>query len=367
MRQSPRGRLTLGVLMAIALAVLIGFSELPRQLVHDLGAFMRLPLTSVGLLVALSCLSMLISGAMWSRLLALLAYRIPARAGFQAFLAAGLAGHLVNTAGSALGTAVCLKRHGVCASSALLLSLIADALGFWGLLVWTPLGLLLLSRGGIDTGLPLIGRHGPLVAALALAILMVAMFEILRALAAAGRSGSQLARKVLGVLPGRRFGAFNAPPAPTLRLRRLLALVPWSAMAWFAGTLSFYVLLEALNPGKSVSATDVIGAYAIATALGALAFFVPDGMGVRDGILVALLAKSTGLPLASCAATAVASRALDPVLKLAMLLVVSALPTWTPDNGARMANRISPRLVLLIQNIRFLAGRAALPLSRDTE
>jgi hypothetical protein len=234
-------------------------------------------------------------------------------------------------------------------------------------LLWTPAGLLLLSRHGIDTGLPLIGRHGPIAAALALAVLLVVMFEVLRALAAAARSGSQLARKVLGILPGKRFGTFSAPPAPAMRLRTLLALAPWSAMAWFAGTLSFYVLLKALSPGRSVSMMDVIGAYALATSLGALAFFVPDGMGVRDGLLVALLAKSTGLPLATCAATAVASRALDPVLKGALLVGVAALPSWAPGYRLRVVTRISPKLAAILQNARIVTGPSALPLSQDVD
>jgi hypothetical protein len=150
-------------------------------------------------------------------------------------------------------------------------------------------------------------------------------------------------------------------------LRTVLALVPWSAMAWFAGTLSFYVLLKALNPGRSVSVMDVIGAYALATSLGALAFFVPDGMGVRDGLLVALLAKSTGLPIATCAATAVASRALDPVLKLALLVGVAALPSWAPGYRLRVATRISPKLGALLQNARILVGRSTLPLPQDAD
>ena len=193
------------------------------------------------------------------------------------------------------------------------------------------------------------------------------MFEVLRALAAAAQSGSLIARKVLGILPGKRFGTFNAPPAPAMRAGALLALVPWSAMAWFAGTLSFYVLLTALNPGRTVNVTDVIGAYALATALGALAFFVPDGMGVRDGVLVALLAKSTGLPLTTCAATAVASRALDPALKVGLLLGVAALPGWTPGYRLRVATRISPKLGGFLRNARILAGQPVLPLPQEPE
>ena len=92
MRQWLRGRLTIGAGVVLALIVLVSWSGLPQQVIHDLGALRRLPLTSIGLMVALSCLSMLISGGMWSRLLTLFGYQVPARAGLKAFLAAGLAG-----------------------------------------------------------------------------------------------------------------------------------------------------------------------------------------------------------------------------------------------------------------------------------
>ena len=60
-----------------------------------------------------------------------------------------------------------------------------------------------------------------------------------------------------------------------------------------------------------------------AHASGSLAFFAPEGVGVKDGALVALLAHATGLPMTTCMAAALAVRALDPVTKLSLLGVLA--------------------------------------------
>ena len=54
-----------------------------------------------------------------------------------------------------------LKRHGICATRAVLLTVIGNALGFSGVLIWAPVGLLLLSQTGMDRTLPLLGHYVP--------------------------------------------------------------------------------------------------------------------------------------------------------------------------------------------------------------
>ncbi|MGH2346530.1 MAG: hypothetical protein ACRDG4_14990, partial [Chloroflexota bacterium] len=103
--------------------------------------------------------------------------------------------------------------------------------------------------------------------------------------------------------------------------------VPWSGMSWLAGALALYAVLGALAPDRSLNLGDVVGSAALAAMLGSLAFFVPSGIGVRDGVLIALLVHSTGLSFATCTEAAIALRVMDPVTKLGMLfLLATGLP-----------------------------------------
>lgn len=287
------------------------------RLLHDIDpAFLLLAL-------AFTLFSQGISGAIWARLLLRLGHRVSPRVGHSAFLTAGLGGYVVNGAGPAVGCAMILKRHGICPTRAVLLSVMGNALGFSGVLVWAPLGLLLLSRTGMDRALPLLGHYGPLAALLALLALAVAMIVVLHALAAAPRAGNAIARRLLGARWAEQLAASTAPSVH-LRAGTLMSLVPWAAAAWLANTLSLYVLVHSLDPGAHAHLGDVVGSAALASTLGSLAFFVPDGVGVRDGALVALLSHSTGLPIATCAAAALLIRAFDPVCKLSLLLILAS-------------------------------------------
>jgi len=321
-------RATLIGLACLLVALIAARSGMASGLARALADLGRLRPEAIGLALAFGVLSTLINGAVWTRLLCRLGHNVPTRVGVAAFVSAGLAGYLVSAAGPALGCAVSLRKHGICPSRAVLLSLMANALGFCGVLVWAPIGLLLLSATGMDATLPLLGRYGPTMAAGALVGLGIAMVVVLHALANAHGAGSALARRFLG----RHVQPAATTPVRPVRTRHLLALVPLTAGAWLSGTLALYVILGALNPSTSISLGTVIGAAALATTLGSLAFFVPDGMGVRDGVLVALLAHSGGIPLASCTAAAIMVRALDPLTKLGILLLtvsgIERAPLW---------------------------------------
>jgi hypothetical protein len=300
----------LPVLSAIALSV---SGAVPRaaQMIAVLG---RLGPGTIGVALGLSVLSALLSGVVWWRLLLRLGYRTPFRAALAAYLSAGLAGYVVNIAGPALGSAVILRRHGVSPGRAALLTLIANALGFCGILVWAPLGLLLLARPGMAGVLPLIGQYAVPAVALILAALAVAMLLVIRALSTVAGSRNRLAQLLLGHAHTTEDGTLWL-----LRSRQLFALVPYSALSWVVGAGALYVVLVATNHGATVNLGTVLGAAVLAAALGSLAFFAPEGVGVKDGALVALLAHATGLPLPTLVVAALAVRALDPVTKLSLL------------------------------------------------
>lgn len=301
------------------MAAVLRLSGAGAQVQHTLLALARLRPETIAQAFILCAAGMVISGVMWSRLLLRLGFKLPVQVGIATYLSAGLAGYVVNAAGPALGCAMSLRRHGVCPGRAVLLTLMANALGLCGVLVWAPVGVLLLGRGGMDAALPGLGRHGAMAAAVALAALAVVMLVVLFVLASASGSGNRLARMLLGRVP--RIEGVPVSMYP----RHLLGLIPWSAASWLSGVMALFVILVALNPGREVNIGDVVGSAALAATLGSLAFFVPEGVGVGDGVLVLLLAHSTGLPMAQCAAGAIASRALDPLTKIALLVGLTFL------------------------------------------
>jgi glycosyltransferase 2 family protein len=306
----------LAVLVAGALCV----SGRGAEAVSMLAALGGVQPSTIGVALALSTLAALLSGMLWYGLIRRLGYHVSYQTALQAYLSAGLAGYVVIAVGPALGSAVSLRRHGVSPSRAALLAVIANVLGFCGVLVWTPVGLLLLTRAELDRTLPIVGRQGPLAAVLLVAVLVAAMLLVLQALTSAAGSENQLARRLLGRGPA----AADAQHV-VMRWRQVLALVPWSAASWMTGTLALYVVLATMNPGTSVSPGAVVGSAVLAAVLGSLAFFVPKGLGVSDSILVALLAQSTGLSPTTCVAAALAMRLLDPLTKLSLLGVLARM------------------------------------------
>lgn len=105
----------------------------------------------------------------------------------------------------------------------------------------------------------------------------------------------------------RRLG--RAPARVPLRgADLLLALAPfvanwlWYGVASFCWTAAVYPAL----PGAQLPA--VVGLYTASWAIGFLTLIVPNGWGVREGILIAGLTGALGLPLPAAGAAAVLSR-----------------------------------------------------------
>jgi glycosyltransferase 2 family protein len=312
------------VLLAIGVgAIFLHSSAAEIQARHLANAFSRLRPETIAGVLGLSIVSMLISGGIWSRLLTRMGYDLPVTAGLGAYASAGLAGYVMNAAGSAVGGVMSLRLHGVCPTRAVLLTVIANALGLCGVLVWAPVGLVLLSRSGMSSDLPLLGHHGAAAAAIALCCLGLVMLVVLWLLTAAPEAGGRLLRRLV-----RAHTAVESETAararPALHAGNLLALVLWSAASWFAGAMALYMMLGGMGAGADVNLADVVGAAALAATFGSLAFFVPAGVGVRDGVLIALLTHATGVPMVTCTAAAITIRALDPLMKVGLLVVVAS-------------------------------------------
>ena len=88
----------------------------------------------------------------------------------------------------------------------------------------------------------------------------------------------------------------------------------WFAGSWFAGGLSVWVLAWALAPEDAPFgelALVAVSGYLLAAGIGMFSIIVPAGVGVRDGVLVLLLA--TQMPFSAAAAVVVVARFLTVV------------------------------------------------------
>jgi hypothetical protein len=90
-----------------------------------------------------------------------------------------------------------------------------------------------------------------------------------------------------------------------------------------SGVGALYITLAALAPQAGLNPGLVVGAAALSATLGSLAVVVPEGVGVSEGVLAAILIHATALPLADCLAASVAMRALDLLTKAGLLGVVT--------------------------------------------
>jgi uncharacterized membrane protein YbhN (UPF0104 family) len=293
--------------------------EYGRPMVETFG---RLRPGAIFAVVVFTALSALLSGLMWHKLLERMGHELPLSTGLNAFAGTGLASYVGNAAGSAVGGVVYLRRRGVQPGRAAIVVLMANALGLFGVLVWAPIGLLLVSRPEMRDALPLVGGHDLAAVTWAFAGLGACMVASLWLLVSADRKAGAIARRFCGKMVCSARAEADRGGA-RLGLSGTLCLVPWSAAAWFTGTLVLFALLVGLDPSIDINLMDVLGASAVAAAVGSLAFFVPSGVGVRDGALIVLLSHSTGIPTPTCAAAVLALRALDPTSKLAIMLLVA--------------------------------------------
>ncbi len=315
-------RMVLASLALVAAVAMLRSGILQSYALPTAETFRRLRPGAVIAVLSLTMLSAILSGIMWCRLLGQVGHALPLSTGLSAFAGTGLASYVGNAAGSTVGGVVYLRRQGLQPGRAAIVVLMANALGLCGVLVWAPIGLMLVSRPDMRDALPLVGSHDLAAVAWAFAGLGVCMLVSLWLLASADRTAWRLTHRVRGKAVWNLQLAASAGGS-RLRLMGMLRLVPWSAAAWLVGTMVLYAMLAGLEPASAINLMDVVGASAVAAALGSLAFFIPSGVGVRDGALIVLLSRSTGVPMPSCAAAVLTLRALDPLSKLGIVLLVA--------------------------------------------
>lgn len=139
--------------------------------------------------------------------------------------------------------------------------------------------------------------------------------------------------RILGALLGWVAARLKRPElAWPYRYGTMLGLLGAFAAANLAAGLALYVIVAALTPVAPTQIPFLIGASALAWALGYLSLLTPSGLGVREAILTALLAQIFPLPVA-IAGSLIHRLALtlgEIVAVGAIMLLVRARPTLAP-------------------------------------
>ncbi|MFF3720199.1 lysylphosphatidylglycerol synthase domain-containing protein [Streptomyces prasinus] len=104
------------------------------------------------------------------------------------------------------------------------------------------------------------------------------------------------------------------PPPPFARPRALRRAIAYQTVAWVLSGLHVWVIAVLLGAAPLPALPAAVGGFALATVVGTLVVFAPDGAGVRELLLVPALAPV--LPLSAAIATALGSRVLTLVAEL---------------------------------------------------
>lgn len=123
----------------------------------------------------------------------------------------------------------------------------------------------------------------------------------------------------------RRLGRLAGATTPLAPLPALAALTSaaLAAIAWLGYGAAFWLLARGLVSGVGLPLTTATGIFAVGYMLGWLALFAPGGVGVREVVLIGLLAPSLGG--GGAVALTVASRLLLTALEAAAALVTLPL------------------------------------------
>lgn len=136
---------------------------------------------------------------------------------------------------------------------------------------------------------------------------------------------------LIGSATGR---ALAAPPVP---VRAVWLATVATTVAWLVAGLAFRMFAEAMGSARG-SMGGYISVYAASYVAGFLALFVPGGLGVREGALIATMQRAGLATPVEAATIAVASRIWLTVLEVIPGLIALAVPGSRRPAGASEQN-----------------------------
>lgn len=280
------------LLVLVLLAVAVALWRNWDQVRGDIGRIGGGPLTAA---LALSLLSPFLTVLGWRVLLADVGTRLHLAPASGVFFVGQLGKYLPGSVWSVLVQAEMAARLGVPRSRTAVVGLLTMALSaLTGMIVGLPALPALVTRS--ETGVP---WWALLVA---IAVLLVLLWPPL-----VNRAVRTLLRRLR-----------RAPLEHDLSTAAVLLSATWFTLSWLTGGLAVWAMARALAPAgadESHLLLMAVSGYLLAAGIGMLSIVVPAGVGVRDGVLVLLLA--TAMPVAAAGAVVVVARFLTVVADVA--------------------------------------------------
>jgi len=235
---------------------------------------------------------------LWQRLLAAMGYPLSYGRAYRTWTLSELGRYLPGKVWLLLGRTYLAGRQGVAVRIVLTGMVFELALVSLAAIAFFPLRA--ASAGGLT------GASGVWAAAVALALAALVHPRIVVPLINAGL------RRVK-----------RAPVAVTLSYRALLEMFALCVLMWISLSGGFALLAASLAPVGARDAVAVATSFPVAWIVGLLAFVAPGGLGVREGVLAALL--SGLLPGGMAVVVALASRVWITAVELVCAAVASRL------------------------------------------
>jgi uncharacterized membrane protein YbhN (UPF0104 family) len=196
--------------------------------------------------------------------------------------------------------------------------------------VWSVAGLVVLARqAGVEAGPAAASAFVLQAISLGTGVAVVAAVAPGSApplrLAAAGVAAILTIAVLVWPRTARRLGRLVDATAPLepLRPAAVLAGAALTVLSWGTYGAAFWMLARGLVPDTPLPLPAAIGAFTLGYILGLLALFAPGGVGVRELVLIGLLAPFLGS--GGAVAVSVASRLVLTVLEAAAALVTLPL------------------------------------------
>jgi glycosyltransferase 2 family protein len=109
-------------------------------------------------------------------------------------------------------------------------------------------------------------------------------------------------------------------------------IVGWYFLSWLTFGIAFWLFVISVTGDRDINPLFLAGAYAVAYVLGFLAFFVPGGLGVREGLLSVLL--SSVIPMGVALLIAFLLRLVVTLIELGCVLVIIFPHIWNRMRGS---------------------------------
>lgn len=130
---------------------------------------------------------------------------------------------------------------------------------------------------------------------------------------------------------------------PHLKFHQIALLVVYYAFIWLVAGLGFWLFTRSLTSDPGASWLAYAGFYAAASVGGLLVLFVPAGLGVREGFLVALMGPVVAGGAATAWIVAFAARVWSSAMELLLSGTAVALPFKSRGASGRPTEPEEPR------------------------